>query len=388
MNLEDINSDEYKDLHCTKCSDWLKIEIKEFDETIEGIHIYFDKLPFLVCPTCSEVYFPFRTKILLRGIIEEAKRRCVNRHKGTRRENASKQKYNFCKKVDFDYDSSDYDYIPGLIRPWRDGAITPVFFDRKVLQKFQTDPDYSVTLGSNTYGTIYHPHGFISFGINRNNRVIFWLYDLDKLPENEQYYLKSFNIPSDHDLGSDFYKAQIEVEYGELSNEKKLFEKMKSLNKNCQENTGIQIFRNIDEDKIEKVIRPIYWNEDNLSPVINSLNQICTESINVSDIKTDIEKKESSFDISGLKGLKLLQKWLQVIFKEIDAENIMKPFFVLYDLRKVFHHDTGNEKQEILKSCYDRMKIPSDKGLESLYDALIKELTNSIDTILHSNVRE
>ncbi|MEP2473668.1 MAG: hypothetical protein ABJH45_19270, partial [Paracoccaceae bacterium] len=44
-----------------------------------------------------------------------------------------------------------------------------------------------------------------------------------KLPENEQFYLRSENIPSDHSLGSEFYDGQIEAVFTELTKEEELF---------------------------------------------------------------------------------------------------------------------------------------------------------------------
>ena len=49
-----------------------------------------------------------------------------------------------------------------------------------------------------------------------------WLGDILKLDINEQYHLKSENIKSDHSINSEFYKAQIEVEWSQLSNDKNL----------------------------------------------------------------------------------------------------------------------------------------------------------------------
>jgi len=383
MDLDEIKSDEYKDLHCTKCSDWLKLEHKEFNEKVDGIQISINKLPLLVCPGCKEIFFPLKTRIHLRGIIAEAKKRGVDTFRGSRKDDAGKDKFNFCKNVDFDYDSTDYYYIPGLIRQWVDGALTPVFFDKKVLQKFRSDPDYTLNQGSNTYGTIYHPNGYISYGITRNDKVVFWLCDLDELPEDEQQYLKAFNVPSDHDIASEFYAAQIEVQWGAFSNEQQIFENIKSLNKKCKENLGFEIFKENDEEKLQKISRPIFWDEDNLLPVVNSLNKTCVESINQEKLKSDISEKDPEFDLKGLRGLKLLEKSLQLNFPRLDAKQIMKPLYVMYDFRKVLSHDTGSDEKKILTFCYERMEISPEKGFERLYDIIVSESAKSFDEIIN-----
>ncbi len=50
-----------------------------------------------------------------------------------------------------------------------------------------------------------------------------WLGDIAKLPVNEQYYLRSENIESDHSIGSEFYDAQIMCQPSEHSKEDHLF---------------------------------------------------------------------------------------------------------------------------------------------------------------------
>src|SRR5690606_36493169 len=73
--------------------------------------------------------------------------------------------------------------------------------------------NYSVRFASPTYGEIDADRFVIPFGINKFGKVIMWLGDVAKLPEAEQYYLRSENVASDHSLGSEFYDAQIECKF-------------------------------------------------------------------------------------------------------------------------------------------------------------------------------
>ena len=383
MDLDEINSDKFKDLHCTKCSDWLKVDYIPFNERVDGIQLSIDKLPMLICSNCGETYFPLKTRIQLRKIVEEAKTLGVDIFRGTRNDPIGNKKFDFCKNVDFDYDSTDYTTIPALYRSFNKGALTPVFFKKEVLQKFSSDPTYTLQQGSNTYGTIYHPYGSISYGITRNDKVICWLCDLDELPEEEQKYFASFNIPSDHDIASEFYAAQIQVQWGSHSNENQLFENIKLTNKKCKENFGYVIFKETDPQKLQKITRPIFWDEDNVQLVVNSLNKTCIESINQDVLKSDISKKDLEFNLKGLRGLKLLNKYLTINFPQLNTNQIMKPFYVMYDFRKILSHDTGSDAKKILKSCYKRMKVLPKKGFEGLYDSIVLESTKSLDEIIN-----
>lgn len=60
----------------------------------------------------------------------------------------------------FIYDSDDYKYIPGLKRPWDEGFLTPVFFNREVLLKYDSSPIYRLSFASTTYGEIRRSDDF------------------------------------------------------------------------------------------------------------------------------------------------------------------------------------------------------------------------------------
>lgn len=123
----------------------------------------------------------------------------------------------------FIFDLADYRNIEGLFRGEAESPyLAPVFFEIDCLVPFFYNCKYNCSLFSETYGTIYYKKNgtikddrdfYISFGINKNKKVIMWLGDLEKLPEKEQKLLASFNIESDHDITSEFYDAQIHTKY-------------------------------------------------------------------------------------------------------------------------------------------------------------------------------
>src|SRR5262249_32678957 len=123
---------------------------------------------------------------------------------------------NFCfTKISFLYDSEDYRYIPRLERSFDVGFLTPIFFNNQGLVKYDASPTYRVKFVSPTYGDIITEMFDIPFGMNRNGKLVMWLGDIAKLPEDEQYYLRSENVASDHSIGSDFYDGQIECVFTE-----------------------------------------------------------------------------------------------------------------------------------------------------------------------------
>ena len=133
----------------------------------------------------------------------------------------------------------------------------------------------------------------ISFGINENDKVIMWLLDIQNLNVNEQYYLRSENVPSDHSISSEFYEAQIEVKWADGGLEKQL------LNKRVDFNEKVLLQYNL------------------------SLSQLDTETIRIS-------KKIQKVILNTLESKKFYQKnnssiWIYGIFKLPHLRKIQTP---------------------------------------------------------------
>jgi len=197
---------------------------------VEGIIVKLEGVPLLKNPVTGEFHYPDKTKRLILYFVSEATKKGYPKIYLTPKTDKI-IRYSYAEKYNFIYSHIDYEYIPGLVRPWDEGFLTPVFFNIAVLNKYSQHPEYKLELFSETYGTIWkEDEWYISFGINRNKRVIMWLGDIDKLPENEKYYLRSENVESDHEIHSEFYDAQIEVQFSNPSVQSTVFHKRKKLN--------------------------------------------------------------------------------------------------------------------------------------------------------------
>jgi hypothetical protein len=173
-----------------------------FHEDVSGVDISIAGLPVLRCADCNKDYLPDKSRFAIIEHHEHASEKGLSSVTVTRLKLT--QDFGFTK-IRLLYDIDDYYYIPGLERPFNVGFLTPVYFNRKVLLKYDASPNCRVKFASPTYGTIDGEAFSISFGINKNGKVIMWLGDIAKLPEPEQYYLRSENVESDHSIGSEFY---------------------------------------------------------------------------------------------------------------------------------------------------------------------------------------
>lgn len=295
-------------------------------------------------------------------------------------------------KVSFIYNRDDYYFIPGLIRPWNKGFLTPLFFNIEVLLKYFHHPDYSVDLGANTYGDIYHQgEHMISFGISETNNIIMWLGDVGALPVEEQFYLRSENICSDHTISSEFYEAQIDVIWAEPSNEHKLFKIRKTL----YEKVLSQFYLSLTQLETEtvklaqKIQRPIVNTENAFSQVIIAMNMLFVESINSKNIKAFIKKAHPEIDLGQKGGLKIFETWIDLYTDDLDSKNIISPLFVLYDLRIAMAHLQSEEtKIELLSSGRTRLGLsPDERDYLVIYDVLLSKI-NEMYTLISDNLKE
>jgi hypothetical protein len=302
-----------------------------------------------------------------------------------------RRRFNYCK-VPFSYDPRDYYYFPGLYRAAGDGYLTPVFFKKEVLLKYIFHPECAVDFASDTYGTIHtSDKDMIAFGLNRSDRVIMWLGDIDRLSKSEQYYLKSENVESDHDIASQFYEAQIDVEFTPPSREKALLRARHDTGNRIIEKLGVKLTQlDLEEmEVVKRIARPIAWDDNNAGRSFDNLNRVLAETINAKALKQDLYGIDRDVDLTKLNTLKLLQRWLEKRCGFADARRLLCPLFVLYDLRIVFVHLVSfRRRRKTVTSACRRLGLQNAPGdLETIYDALIdklKQMYQEIDTRIAS----
>jgi len=351
---------------------------------VSGIEVELEGVPLLKNELTGEVVFTFKTAAMVDYFVGEAKKQGNPGIRLSPKPRESKR-YGYCGKADFKYSDIDYEHIPGLVRPWDEGFLTPVFFKPSVLNKYTQDPEYRLDLFSESYGSIESAEWNIAFGINRNRLIFMWLGDIDSLPVQEQYYLRSENVDSDHEIHSEFYDAQIDCIPSESSPQKQLIKARSGLDHLVKRQHDFHLYQLHGEvDKvIEHLHRPVFWEDRHVAPVVETLNKIFVESLNISELKNEIKKKDAKANIKSLGSLKVLGLWLESYTGLGNIYEIMTPFYVLYDYRIVCAHLTSEEsRHEKLQTVNDRLGLdPGESDNEAIYDALIGTLLSSIGTI-------
>lgn len=365
--------------YCDDCGKLLDLEFSRYDEEISGIHIQIDGLPVLRCSPCGKDHLPDLSRLALIECHKRAVEAGLPVFACVRKKRTHEFKF---AKVPFLYDPDDYFYIPGLHRPFDVGFLTPVFFKREVLLKYDNSPSYRVQFASTTYGTIYTGEEYISFGINKNGLVVMWLGDIAKMPESEQYYLRSENVASDHSIGSEFYEGQIECVFTEVSREDRLF-KARSAFIEANFKRFAKKIAHLDDEVMNLALAfngPVVDTEKERRHVADTLNKIYVESFDNAALGEVL--KSLGGDTKNLGSLKRLQGVLERALPNEDINSLLSPLYVLYDLRVAYSHLTSAERQrEVLQTVVDRLGIDVSVGLTDLYNRLIEALIATFERL-------
>lgn len=402
-------SDFYNDLEhynldmCHKCRGIMEISMEHIIVNIADRFMDIEEIPMLKCKICGELYYTYYAQIILSGLYEELK---IRGNKGVNCTPINYQKrYDYANEKNFIYDYRDYESIPGLMfddEHSKEGFLTPVYFDRKALLYFMADPDYEVDIFSESYGHfgkkdpegIYRYEWAVPFGFNTNGKLVFWLGDIDTMDDMTQSILRNFNVESDHLLiDSEFYRAQMLCVPSEPIKEKQIVINKKSFIKNIQKKYGIDISHLENEclTQEDNIKRPIVFNENNISGVINALDKILVEGFNVSGLKSlyeilyDSDSREKGY--TKWQSIRLIKETLkklgEELFEENEVKKIIAPLYILHDYRIYFDHLLSENEQEKLKthiaetlgvekfSDQEKLYFKEIKGLDQLFKYLV-----------------
>jgi hypothetical protein len=209
-----------------------------------------------------------------------------------------------------------------------------------------------------------------------------WLGDINKLPLQEQHYLRSENVESDHEIHSEFYDAQIDCVPSPPSKQNQLLRARADLDQLVKKVSGFPLYRLQGEvDRIiEHLHRPVFWEDRHVAPGIDALNKIFIESLNISELKSAVLAVAADAKVKSLGSLKSLGMWLEHCTNVADSYEVMTPFYVLYDFRIVCAHLTSDESREdTLRSVCSRLgsknvSLPN----QEVYDLLVDQLIESV----------
>ncbi|WP_114779256.1 hypothetical protein [Vibrio cholerae] len=208
MKIENLEGyDDYYDVDGTP----LEFCSKRKTVHYKGIKVVLDRLPYLINSINGCIYFTTPAVAIINDYVDEAIRKEKKEVRINEFGRFDRGKLPVAGNTVFKYSPAEHFFIPGLIRDIpSDGFLTPVYFDKHVLVKFEHADDYGITRHTESAGRIHGADGIDApYGVNKNGYVIMWLGDIVKFPNKELLYLYSANVEPQYDIHSDFYKNQI-----------------------------------------------------------------------------------------------------------------------------------------------------------------------------------
>ena len=350
---------------------------------IEHITLKIYDLQILICLECGAYYLPHNTSLFVGSAYKQAID--LNETNGEFWRKEYRERFNYCEDDDYLYDHYDYYNIPGLScdeeHP-EPGFLTPVFFDRKVLQQFMLDDEYRVHLGAETYGEFrYKDEWSVPFGINLNGRVVFWLGDLSCMDDMTRARVKPYNVESDHKLiSSEFYAGQMCCIWAQPNYEYRIYRQRNNFYALVKKKYNIDLDHLPEETKqqISQYDKPLITSSKTLPTTVGLLHQVLIESVNIGEMQKlyDLLLSPKNQKHKDMKSIKLYEGLLHSIIKSDEqVRGIIAPLYLLNDLRIVYDHLLPNEtieekKQNVISSLglafFDEPKI---------YDGLLSRLS-------------
>jgi hypothetical protein len=202
--LEGFDNYYEKDQPLLFCSDRITIHY-------DGIKVVLNKLPYLKNPVSNKVHFTTPAVHIINEYVSEAKRNEKKETTINQLGRFNRGKLPIGENTDFKYSPAEHFFIPDLIRDIpSDGYLTPVYFNKNVLVRYEHVDGYRVSSKTDSFGVIHIGENFtIAYGINTSGSIIMWLGDIVKLDRKEILYLYSENVEPQYNLHSDFYDNQI-----------------------------------------------------------------------------------------------------------------------------------------------------------------------------------
>jgi hypothetical protein len=356
---------------------------------IGGYSIELVDCPTMVCPTCgSEDICPDIPQEIYSTYFQ-MERKGYNSCRLTMK---SDERFHYAEKAQFKYDSRDMS-IPGIAvdddPSHPRGFSCPVYFDRRVLNSFSSDPDYELDFFSESYGEIAKigtdgwPYEWrIVFGINPNNKVILLLGDLEQIEEDDRaiFWLKSYNIESDHQIVStELYQAQFNCIFSEPIKEMQIIALRNSFFKKMKKKYGVELFHleSEVEQKGKEIQKPINYSVREVQDNIIILDGVLNEGIDCDQLREVYKRVVNPLPkkVNNLKTRKLLQGIIAKYQGEDEAKKMIAPLFYLNDLRVCFAHVISQEEVDKCKANIVRAFELSDfSEYRKMYDTLIDEL--------------
>ena len=241
--------------------------------------------------------------------------------------------------------------------------LTPVFFNREVLQRYLLHPDlYTIRDGRLECQALWS----IEIDNHHKDSISVYLRDLGQyLPESERLYWKSYNIVSDEGVSPTAYQRDFLNAWAESDMSDHMFKKQFiETNDAWNQTFGWPLFLPLsaaDQYNFDLLRIPLSEGQNEFDSLVLSLVKVLIDSLNVKMIQKTIPKQENQKSISKL------ESWI----KTAKHTGYEKHVDFLRNLQELRSAGTGHRKG----SNYDKIASlfgVGEKSLRDVFDDILK----------------
>jgi len=256
--------------------------------------------------------------------------------------------------------------------------LTPVFFRREVLGKYYQEPSrYRVSDSGVGCLDLWH----IPIDMTQEALVQVWLGDLGRIPYKEQLHWRQFNVQPRGTITRHRWMRDFMAQFADLIDDPIYYLRtsLEELQREAKSRFGDVLILDLEEKDrhaYETLHLPLTEEWKELDEHIQALAKVCIDSLNVSFLSKQTDKRIDGKTIKG--SLDLLMVFLsQFMPNEADRESALLSFRVIQTLRSTgAAHRKGGEFDKALRR-YDLVNIPNRAKARKI----VKDLTNAMSGI-------
>lgn len=257
-----------------------------------------------------------------------------------------------------------------LDKPGSAHYLQPVHFAKKVLQKYQDNPVFTVDDGRLSCGGLW----LMNIDNDHDDRVLAFLGDLGRdLPEKEQLHWKAHNIPPDKGISETSWKRNFEAEFADPKQSDLRFkQRFAAVQEHWQKTAGWMLWKPLapgDQHLMASLRIPVVETQKEFDDQVLALAKILIDSLNEAKLAEGL-----TLD-AGTKGMKKLEAWL----KARGAKGFEPHLLLLHRLYGL-RHGTGHRKGEDYVKAADHFKL-GQQGFTKAFDEVLQQAIALLDYV-------
>jgi hypothetical protein len=294
-------------------------------------------------------------------------------------EDKKKQYVDFIIDIDEIGDEIIFSSNPDLLAnslgasPETPNYLTPVHFDKKVLDKYYGQPSkYSV---EDSYLRCANLWG-LQMDNHHDNKVCVWLRDLgDNLSYQEQLHWRSYNIPPEGGVSKTYFERQILAQFTDSDRPEHIFKsKYKKLYNLGVENLGWELLLPLNEDDahhFDSMRIPSTNEQSDFDELVLGLTKILVDSLNEKSLSKYIDESKRDDVKRGISRL-------EFVLKQQEVENFAGHIQFLRKLQDLRSSSVAHRKGKNYEKIASYFEI-GNKDLVTVFEGILDKAIELLD---------